>query len=156
MLTIEPILFGFIAGIVATAGMTLVELVFWKKWKLIGVLEWHENQILISKFFKLNVKRLNFPGIFLLHFVNGGLGGIGLFFAIVLMPHLSSIISILPLGILYGFFLWLVTLAPIHKPITGVHPLNHPLGKGPALVSLGGHALYGLVLGIAFTIITSA
>jgi hypothetical protein len=156
LLTIELILSGFIAGIVATTGMTLVELVFWKKWKLIGVLEWHENQVLVSKFFKLDVKMLNFPGIFLLHFANGGFGGIGFFFALILMPHLSSIIPIIPLGIVYGFFLWMATLAPIHKPITGVHPLNHPLGKGPALVSLGGHALYGLVLGIIFTIVISA
>jgi hypothetical protein len=41
-------------------------------------------------------------------------------------------------------------LAPIHKPITGLHPWNRPLGKGPALASLGGHALYGLMLGSVF------
>jgi hypothetical protein len=154
LLIVESPLFGFIAGIAATAAMTLVELVFWKKWKLIGILEWHENQVLISKFLKLDVKRLNFPGIFLLHFVNGGLGGVGLFVVMVLVPQLITTIPILLLGILYGFFLWIVTLAPIHKPITGVHPWNHPLGKGPALTSLGCHALYGLVLATAFTIIT--
>lgn len=154
MSVIELILFGFIAGIAATAAITLIELLVWKKWKLIGVLEWHENQILISKFLKLDVKNLNLQGVFLLHFLNGGLGGVGLFVAIVLVPQLISTIPILLLGILYGFFLWIVTLAPIHKPITGLHPWNHPLGKGPALTSLGCHALYGLVLAIAFTIIT--
>ncbi len=148
------ILYSFIAGIIATAAMTLVELVFWKRWKLIGVLEWHENQVLISKFLRLNVKRLNFPGIFLLHFLNGGLGGMGLAIALVLLPQLGAI-PILPLGILYALFLWLLTLAPIHKPITGLPPWNHPLGKGPALASIGGHSLYGLILGTAFAIVTT-
>ncbi|MDQ3902890.1 MAG: hypothetical protein M3247_04435, partial [Thermoproteota archaeon] len=91
---------SFIAGIIATAAMTLVELVFWRKWKLIGVLEWHENQILISKFFRLDVKKLNFPGIFFLHFLNGGLGGVGLAIAILLIPLHLNMISIYPLGLL--------------------------------------------------------
>jgi hypothetical protein len=147
----EFILFGFIAGIAATTAMTLAELIFWKKWKLAGILEWHENQVLVSKFLKLDVKKLNFPGIFILHFLNGGLGGVGIVIVLVLVPQIS-LIPIIPLAVLYGFFLWVVTLAPIHKPITGLHPWNHPLGRGPALASLGGHALYGLVLGTALTI----
>jgi hypothetical protein len=148
----ELILLSFIAGIIATAAMTLVELVFWRKWKLIGVLEWHENQILISKFFRLDVKKLNFPGIFFLHFLNGGLGGVGLAIAILLIPLHLNMISIYPLGLLYALFLWLLTLAPIHKPITGLDPFNHPLGRGPALASIGGHLLYGLVLGTTFVL----
>ena len=120
-------IFGsLLAGLAATTAMTLIESPFWKRWKLIGVLEWHENQVLISKFCRLDVNELNFPGIFLLHFVNGGLGGLGLLLAIEFIPQLISI-PILILGILYGFFLWILTLAPIHKPITGIHPWNHPL-----------------------------
>jgi len=56
--------------------------------------------------------------------------------------------SIYLLGIAYGLMLWIVTLVPIHKPITGLSPWNHPLGQLPALASLGGHILYGIVLGI--------
>jgi hypothetical protein len=37
---------------------------------------------------------------------------------------------------------------PIHKPITGFAPWNHPLGHLPALASLSGHLVYGLVLGL--------
>jgi hypothetical protein len=48
---------------------------------------------------------------------------------------------------MYGFILWIITLVPIHKPITGLSPWNHPLGHMPALASLGGHILYGLTLG---------
>jgi hypothetical protein len=67
---IEVFLVSLLAGLVATAAMTLAELPYWRLWKLIGVLEWHENQVLISKLLRLDVKILNFPGIFLLHFIN--------------------------------------------------------------------------------------
>lgn len=50
------------------------------------------------------------------------------------------------LGVLYGSILWLLTLAPIHKPITGLSPWNHPLGHSPALASFAGHLVYGIVL----------
>jgi len=50
-------------------------------------------------------------------------------------------------GIVYGWLLWIITLVPIHKPITGLAVWNHPLGHSPALVSLGGHVVYGVVLG---------
>jgi hypothetical protein len=62
-------------------------------------------------------------------------------------------LAILPLpllGILYSFFLWIVTLVPIHKPITGLHPWNHPLGHWPAIASLAGHFAYGMVLSLLF------
>jgi hypothetical protein len=53
---------------------------------------------------------------------------------------------------LYGFTVWIVTLIPIHKPITGLSPWNHPLGKWPVVASLEGHLVYGFILG--FTIFT--
>jgi hypothetical protein len=142
------ILAGLAGGLVATASMTLTEWIFWKKWGLQGVLEWHENQMLISRFLKLDKMRLHFSGIFGLHFLNGALGGLGLVLALYLIPALNNIIHLIALAAGYGFILWIITLVPIHKPITGIHPWNHPLGKGPALASLGGHLLYGVILGI--------
>ena len=141
------ILTGLAGGLVATATMTLTEWIFWKKWGLQGVLEWHENQMLISRFLKLDKKRLHSSGIFGLHFLNGALGGLGLVLALYLILALNNI-PLIALAAGYGFFLWIITLVPIHKPITGIHPWNHPLGKGPALASLGGHLLYGVILGI--------
>lgn len=136
---------GIIAGLVATGAMTLFELPFWKKWGLAGVFEWHENQILASRLLRRDVKNLDLQGIFALHFINGGLGGLGLGLFLQIMPSFSSV-PLLALGMAYGIFLWLLTLAPIHRPITGLCPWNHPLGKGPALASLAGHVLYGMVL----------
>ena len=71
---------GLLAGAASTAIMTLTEIPSWKRWGLHGVFEWHENQVLYSKFFKPDKSQINFPGIFFLHFVNGGLGGLGFYF----------------------------------------------------------------------------
>ena len=133
------------AGFVSTGIMTILEIPFWKRWGLTGILEWHENQILTCKFFRLASNNLHFWGIFLLHFLNGSLGGIGLLLAFILIPTINEI-PFLPFGLLYGFFLWILTLVPIHKPITGIDPWNHPLGKGPAVLSLVGHTIYGITL----------
>ena len=146
------ILSSLFAGFVSTGAMTILEIPFWKRWGLTGILEWHENQILTSKLFRLSSNNLHFWGIFLLHFLNGSLGGMGLLLAFILIPTLKEI-PLLPLGLLYGFFLWILTLVPIHKPITGINPWNHPLGKGPAVVSLVGHTIYGITLVISLTLI---
>lgn len=140
---------GLVGGLLATGAMTIIELPFWRRWKLQGVLEWHENQILISRLLRSDERRLNYAGIFALHFLNGALGGLGLALALYLIPSLYSIQLIL-LGPAYGFFLWILTLVPIHKPITGIHPWKHPLGRGPAVASLAGHILYGIVLAVVF------
>jgi hypothetical protein len=145
-LSIELVATAFFSGLVATGVMTLTELPSWKKWGLRGVFEWHENQILISRLLKLDPNRLNYPGIFGLHFLNGGLGGAGLALALLIIPFLDLIPFYL-LGTLYGIFLWVLTLVPIHKPITGLDPFRHPLGIYPSIASLAGHAAYGLVLG---------
>ena len=146
------ILLSFLAGLISTGFMTIIEIPFWKRWKLVGILEWHENQVLTCKIFRLPDNKNYFWGIFFLHFLNGGLGGIGLLLALVLIQPLNQI-SLLIIGLFYGLFLWIVTLVPIHKPITGINPLNHPLGKGPLITSLLGHVIYGITLAIIFLIV---
>jgi hypothetical protein len=137
------------AGIVSTAMMTLTEIPSWKKWGLHGVFEWHENQAIINYVFHLSDnKKIHFREIFFLHFLNGILAGIAFPFVISLFDFSAIVISLPLLGILYGFILWILTLIPIHKPITGFSPWNHPLGHQPALVSLGGHIVYGFILGL--------
>ena len=145
---LSSVVIGLAGGVVATTAMTLMELPFWKMWRLHGVLEWHENQVLITKFLSLDEKKLHFSGIFGLHYLNGALGGVGLALALYFMSGLNNIIPLIAISIGYGFLLWILTLVPIHKPITGVHPWNHPLGRAPAIASRAGHLLYGVVLGI--------
>jgi hypothetical protein len=145
------LMLGAVGGLLGTLVMSAIEIIPWRKWGLSGVFEWHENQMLIAKFLRLenDDARLHYLGIFGLHFVNGTLGGIGFYFAVTFIDYLA-ILPLPLLGILYSFFLWVVTLVPIHKPITGLHPWNHPLGHWPAIVSLAGHFTYGLVLSLLF------
>ena len=135
---------SLLIGLFSTLMMTFLEFPFWRKWGLEGVLEWHENQVLYSKFFRTDRTKINFTGLFFLHFVNGGLGGIGFYFLLTLIPSLITMMFFI--GILYGLVLWVLTLLPIHKPITGIDPLKHPLGLGPAITSLTGHLVYGVIL----------
>jgi hypothetical protein len=146
---------GLVGGIVSTLVMTLTEIISWQKWGLHGVFEWHENQILSKRLLRLSCESdtkniIHFKSIFFLHFLNGTLAGIAFPFIIYSFGffELSNIMSIYLLGVAYGFVLWIVTLLPIHKPITRFSPWNHPLGHLPALASLGGHIIYGMVLGI--------
>jgi hypothetical protein len=138
--------------------MTLTEIPSWKRWGLPGVFEWHENQVITKRLFKLsneNNNNTNFKGVFFFHFLNGTLAGIAFPFMVAsfFTTLINSSTSLLLLGLLYGFVLWIITLVPIHKPITGLSPFNHPLGRTPALASLGGHIVYGLVLGFMIFIL---
>lgn len=145
---------GLFAGIVSTAIMTLTEIPSWKKWGLHGVFEWHENQAIIAYVFRLSDnKKIRFREIFFLHFLNGILAGIAFPFILSLFDFSTSVTPISLLGILYGFILWILTLIPIHKPITGFSPWNHPLGHRPALASFGGHIAYGFSLGLIVSFI---
>jgi hypothetical protein len=145
------LMLGAIGGLLGTLVMSAIEIIPWKKWGLPGVFEWHENQMLIVRFLRLENDEacLHYLGIFGLHLTNGILGGIGFYLAIEFIVYLT-ILPIPLLAMLYSFFLWIVTLVPIHKPITGLNPWNHPLGHGPAIASLAGHFAYGLVLSLLF------
>jgi hypothetical protein len=148
----DVIFSGLVSGIVATAVMTLTEFPSWKKWGLLGVFEWHENQILSTLFFHIDRNELNFNYIFFLHFLNGSLAGIAfpLILSIFDIP-ITGVYTLL-LSVAYGFSLWIATLVPIHKPITGHSSWNHKLGHLPSIASLMGHLIYGLVLGIVIMI----
>jgi hypothetical protein len=138
--------------------MTLTEIPSWKRWGLPGVFEWHENQVITRRLFKLSNdnNNINFKGVFFFHFLNGTLAGIA--FPFIIASFFTTLVisstSLLLLGLLYGFALWIITLVPIHKPITGLSPFNHPLGHMPALASLGGHIVYGLGFMMIFAFIS--
>jgi hypothetical protein len=147
---------GLIAGLLSTSIMTIFEIPFWRQWGIIGILEWHENQVLASKL-KKKIKRNyhdsnnNYAGIFLLHFINGVLAAIVFPFINLIFPYppfLNRYLLTTVYGIGYGILLWVLTLLPIHRPITGISIRNHPFGKGPVLISFSGHLLYGITLGI--------
>lgn len=143
---------GFAFGLAATVIMTTIQYVFWRRWGLTGVLEWHENQMIWSKLKGSDPSVLSPFGIFFLHFVNGGLAGV--LFPVIMkaVPALGSV-PIALLGVVYGVLLWLLTLFPIHEPITGISITSHPLGRSPITASLLGHAVYGILLSLLTALI---
>ena len=152
---------GIVAGLVSTCIMTIFEIPFWRIWGIVGVLEWHENQILVSKLKRKFTKdathdAVSYTGILILHVINGVLASIIFPFVYIFLISIFFIngysLSIM-LGIVYGTLLWTITLLPIHKPITGLSVWNHPLGRGPAIVSFCGHIVYGITLGTIIKIL---
>ena len=139
-----PSAFFALAG---TSLMSLFELPLWQKWGITAVLEWHENLVLSSKIVGRDLKAV-WTGILSLHYLNGVLAG--LFFPVFawLLISLFGLSNTFIIGITYAALLWILTLAPIHKPITGLSPFNHPLGKLPLAASISGHLIYGLVISL--------
>lgn len=152
LLSLYSAIIGAIGGIISTSAMTLTEIPSWRRWGLYGVFEWHENQVITTRFLHFpDTKRkgeYHFEGIFFFHFLNGALAGIAFPYVISFLIHSANVFLLSLLGILYGIVLWILTLAPIHKPLTGFSPWNHPFGHLPALTSLSGHIVYGTVLGL--------
>lgn len=155
VMIVDVIISGLFSGMVATAVMTASEIPSWRKWGLLGVFEWHENQLLSARIFRIPLNIPNFKYIFLLHILNGSLAGIAFPFILLLLGISigSDYIHNLVLSLVYGCTLWIVTLVPIHKAITGYPVWNHCLGHLPSIVSLMGHFIYGLVLGVVLIII---
>jgi hypothetical protein len=151
----DTIFGGLISGIIATAAMTVSEIPSWRKWGLLGVFEWHENQILSARLFRIAKNIPSFKCIFFLHIANGSLAGIAypVILSFLNISIHSDYIYNIVLSVTYGFVLWSVTLVPIHKPITGYPVWNHYLGHLPSIASVTGHLIYGLVLGVLLTII---
>ncbi len=142
--SIHETLIGFIAGCIGTAAVSIPQYYFFKRWGMLGVLEWHENQCLMSMILKKDPIRLAREGL-ILHFLNGGLAA--LFYALFISwLDMLRALDVNVLGILYGVLLWILTLAPIHKPITGVSITKHPLGYKPSVLSLIMHLIYGVIV----------
>ncbi len=142
--SINEALIGFIAGCVGTAVVSVPQYLFFRRWGMLGVLEWHENQCLMSMILKKDPTHLAKEGL-LLHFLNGGLAA--LFYALFIeWLDILKDLDVITLGVLYGILLWILTLAPIHKPITGVAITRHPLGYKPTLLSLVMHLIYGIIV----------
>ena len=55
----DVIMSGLVSGIVATAVMTMTEIPSWRKWGLVGVFEWHENQLLSTRFFHMPTEKIS-------------------------------------------------------------------------------------------------
>ncbi|MEM2038393.1 MAG: hypothetical protein QXJ80_05295, partial [Nitrososphaerota archaeon] len=126
---LEVLVYGLLTGVVATAVMSLPQLFFWRRWSTIGILEWHENQMIMSRATGRSPEDV-LALSFVLHFANGGVAAAAYALIVAMLPQLY-LLDPLTLGTAFGLILWALTLAPIHKPITGISLTRHPLGWRP-------------------------
>jgi len=141
---------GFAAGCLATAVMSLLQLPFWRVKGVEYVLEWHENVGIVMRLFKNVSEGRALVYSFFFHFLNGGLAAA----AYKIFLNFSDLLTFFGpflLGCLFGLFLWVFTLAPIHKPLTGLPVFGHPLGTGPVLLSIVLHMVYGIIVTYVIT-----
>jgi uncharacterized membrane protein YagU involved in acid resistance len=133
---------GFLAGLISTEVMSLTEYPIWRKWGMAGVSEWHLNQVIMSRFLHRPAEALITPGL-ALHFLHGGLAGI--VFAVILpILHVHNTVAA---GVIFGVVLWIIALL-IMKPVTGTGFRGYELGWLALVVSLLGHLIYGILLGL--------
>jgi hypothetical protein len=136
---------GFAAGCVATAVMSFLQLPFWRANGLEYVLEWHENVGIVKRLFKKISEEKALAYSFFFHFLNGGLAAAA-YNIFLNFFELLNVFGPFLLGCLFGIFLWVFTLAPIHRPLTGLPVFGHPLGAGPIVLSVVLHMLYGVIV----------
>jgi len=133
---------GLVAGLTSTFVMSLLEYPIWRKWGLEMVTEWHLNQVIAGRLLRRSPNTAIAQGL-MLHILHGGIAGI----IFVLILSLGQSARIMDAAVEFGLVLWVVSLF-ILKPVTGVRLLDHPLGLSPFIVSLAGHILYGVSLGL--------
>jgi len=139
---IAEVLKGLVAGLISTVVMSLLEYPIWRKWGLEMVTEWHLNQVIAGRLLRRSPNTAIAQGL-MLHILHGGIAGI----IFVLILSLGQSARIMDAAVEFGLVLWVVSLF-ILKPVTGVRLLDHPLGLSPFIVSLAGHILYGVSLGL--------
>ena len=128
-------------GVVATAVMTIFQIVQIFSQGKKSVPEFYENSRLLERVIKKDwetVYWLSLP----LHFIHGIGGAIGLGIILMVLALPSDII----IGLIYGLSLWIILLI-IHKPITGENILSH---KEQLIGSFISHLIYGISLSLLF------
>ena len=133
-------LVGLWAGLAATACMTGWEILFFRRYGLEACLDWEVNQHLITK---VNGKapEANMPEGLAMHFIVGIVVGIG--FALITRKYSAA--AVMSIAVILGLLLWALLL-PMRRLVAGQGLRDDRLGWLPALVSLVGHVIYGVVL----------
>ncbi len=134
---------GALAGLLATGGMTAVELVARFRWGLAVLLDWQQNQATVAMVARVPPESAVRPGL-ALHFLHGLAAGA--IFAL-LLPFVPPSLPVAGLGLGYGAVLFALTLVA-HKPITGRAPGSGSKGATAIAVGLLAHLVYGGLLAV--------
>lgn len=136
-------LVGALAGVVATAGMTFIELVARSRWGFASLLDWQINQATLARITKKPAEDLVLAGL-ALHVLHGLLGGIVFVLALALFPPAWPVLL---LGLGFGALLFVLTLLVV-RPVTREEPASGPNGLAAIAVALLTHLVYGAVLAL--------
>ena len=109
---------------------------------MVAVSEWHLNQVIMAHFIHRPPQDLVGQGL-ALHFLHGGLAGI-VFSVILAASYIHNTVAV---GAVFGFVLWILAVL-LMKPVTGTGFRGRQLGPLSLVVSLLGHLIYGIVLGL--------
>ncbi len=134
---------GAFAGVVATAGMTLIELAARARWGLAGLLDWQINQTSVARMLKRPEGNLALAG-FAFHVLHGLVGGVVFVLALSLVPPSWPVWT---LGVGFGALLFGLTLLAF-RPITERSARSGPHASAAVAVALLTHLVYGAVLGL--------
>jgi hypothetical protein len=137
IMLMSPALVGLVAGFAATGCMTAWEVLFFRRYGLEACLDWDVNQHLISMVNRRSPEA-NLTAGLAMHFTVGI--GVGASFGSFV--HSDNGPSLVWIALVLGLVLWLLLL-PMRRIARGAAPRAMP-----AIVSLVGHAIYGIVLAV--------
>jgi len=139
----EPWIAGPLAGLFATAVMTILEVPAWRRRGFAGILDWEQNQTVAARLLGRPAEELVAAGLGL-HFSHGVLAGLVFALGLAALPvPLASPAA----GAAFGIVLWALTLA-VHARVTGRRIRGDSVRTAAAIVSLGNHLVYGIALGV--------
>jgi len=140
-------------GLLATIGMTIFELPFWRRWGMEGIAEWQVNAVIVSVLIrKFTQRRVVAPMSVAMHLFHGA--SLGVVFRLLLLGLFGTAIlssSVLSYAIVYSIVLWIISpfLTRRFFERSGGFRMTR---KGLA-VSFLAHNVYGVFLGLLIPVI---
>ena len=152
MSPVLELLWASIAGLVAAACMTILELPFWKKWGTEGVAEWQVNAVIVSMIIQIFTRRrVDSKMSVVMHVFHGA--ALGIAFRVLLNSVGTTIpsSSILIYAIVYSGVLWIISpflTRRLFELVGGFRMTRRGLA-----VSLLAHGVYGASLGLLIPVL---
>ena len=140
-------------GLLATIGMTIFELPFWRRWGMEGIAEWQVNAVIVSVLIrKFTQRRVVAPMSVAMHLFHGA--SLGVVFRLLLIGIFGTTIlssSVLSYATVYSIVLWLIS--PFLTRRFFEHIGGFQMTRKGLAVSFLAHNVYGVFLGLLIPVI---
>lgn len=141
--------FGAGTGLAAAALMTLFETAFWKKFGLVGVVEWQVNQVMVSSLLRERYEPARrMKEAIAMHLVHGAAIGavFGAWVGLLAVPASYFV----PAALALSLVLWLLVPFLFRSPFEKVASIR--FSRRGLIISLASHIVYGASLGALLTL----